>query len=138
MPRFVEVIALNAARHFTLWTVLRMWIVAIAWMYVAIMMTLAEATSPQGTVLGALITFFLYGVGPIALVMYLLGAPGRRKALRAKEASERAEYLATQTRSQTQAGGVALQPDSAATKSEQADAGRLSPGHAIPPEGKEP
>ena len=28
-----------------------MWIVAIAWIYVALMMALAEATSPQGTVL---------------------------------------------------------------------------------------
>jgi hypothetical protein len=32
-----------------------MWIVAIAWMYVALMMALAEATSTQGSVLGAII-----------------------------------------------------------------------------------
>ena len=58
-----------------------MWIVAIAWMYVTLMMALAEATSPQGTVLGAIFTFLLYGVGPLALVLYLLGAPARRKAI---------------------------------------------------------
>lgn len=58
-----------------------MWIVAIAWMYVTLMMALAEATSPQGTVLGAVFTFLLYGLGPLALVLYLLGAPARRKAI---------------------------------------------------------
>lgn len=57
-----------------------MWIVAIAWMYVTLMMALAEATNPQGSVLGAVFTFLLYGVGPLALVLYLLGAPARRKA----------------------------------------------------------
>ena len=31
-----------------------MYLVAIAWLYVALMMALAEATSTQGTVLGAL------------------------------------------------------------------------------------
>lgn len=58
-----------------------MWIVAIAWMYVTLMMALAEATSPQGTVLGAIFTFLMYGLGPLALVLYLMGAPARRKAL---------------------------------------------------------
>ena len=33
-----------------------MWIVAIAWMYVALMMALAETTSTQGSNLGAIIT----------------------------------------------------------------------------------
>jgi hypothetical protein len=45
----------------------------------------AEATSSQGTVLGAVITFLLYGVAPVSLVMYLLGTPARRRALRARE-----------------------------------------------------
>lgn len=66
-----------------------MWIVAIAWMYIATMMALAEGTNPQGTWLGATITFFLYGLAPLSLVMYLLGAPGRRKAIRAREQAER-------------------------------------------------
>lgn len=62
-----------------------MWIVAIAWMYVALMMALAEATNPQGTVLGAIVTFLFYGVGPLALVMYLLGTPQRRARRRQAE-----------------------------------------------------
>lgn len=68
-----------------------MWIVAIAWMFVVLLMTVAEAVSPIGSVLGAIVTFFLYGVGPLALVMYLLGTPMRRQARRAKEAAEDAK-----------------------------------------------
>lgn len=41
-----------------MWT----WIVALAWMYVVSLMTLAEATDPQGSVLGAVITFLFYGL----------------------------------------------------------------------------
>ncbi len=64
-----------------------MYLVAIAWLYVALMMAVAEAASPVGSVLGAGITFVLYGLMPIALVMYLLGTPGRRRARRAREAA---------------------------------------------------
>ncbi len=65
-----------------------MHLVLIAWIYVALMMGVAEATHPQGTVLGAILTFFLYGVGPAALAVYLMGAPGRRRAIKAREAAE--------------------------------------------------
>ena len=40
-----------------------MYLVAIAWMYVALMMAIAEATHANGSLLGAIITFLLYGVG---------------------------------------------------------------------------
>lgn len=65
-----------------------MYLVAIAWLYVALMMALAEATSSQGTVLGAIVTFVLYGALPISIVMYLLGTPSRRAARRRAEAAE--------------------------------------------------
>ncbi len=65
-----------------------MYLIVIAWMYVVLMMSVAEATHPAGTLLGAIMTFFLYGVGPVALVVYLLGSPGRRKAIKAREAAE--------------------------------------------------
>jgi hypothetical protein len=65
-----------------------MYIVPIAWLYVAIMMAVAEANHPTGTLLGAVITFVLYGVGPVALMVYLMGAPARRRAIKAKEAEE--------------------------------------------------
>jgi hypothetical protein len=66
-----------------------MHLVVIAWLYVALMMAVAEATNTNGTVLGAVFTFLLYGLAPVALVVYLMGAPGRRRAIRAREAAER-------------------------------------------------
>ena len=66
-----------------------MHIVPIAWMFVVLLMTVAEATSTQGTLLGAFFTFVLYGVIPLAIVMYLLGTPARWRARRRAEAAER-------------------------------------------------
>jgi hypothetical protein len=57
-----------------------MYLVAIAWVYVVLMMAIVEALSPQGTVLGAMFTFALYGLLPLGIVMYLLGTPLRRRA----------------------------------------------------------
>lgn len=65
-----------------------MYLIVIAWMYVVLMMSVAEATHPAGTLLGALVTFVLYGVGPLALVVYLMRAPARRKAIKAREAAD--------------------------------------------------
>jgi hypothetical protein len=65
-----------------------MYLIVIAWMYVVLMMSVAEATHPTGTVLGALMTFVLYGVGPLALVVYLMRTPARRRAIKAREAAE--------------------------------------------------
>ena len=38
-----------------------MHLIAIAWLYVVLMMALAEALSSQGSVLGAVITLIFYG-----------------------------------------------------------------------------
>lgn len=65
-----------------------MYIVAVAWLYVTLMMALAEATNPNGTVLGAVFTFLLYGALPLSIVMYLMGTPMRRRARRIREADE--------------------------------------------------
>lgn len=64
-----------------------MYLVPLAWLYVVLMMSVAEATNTNGTVLGAVITFVLYGVIPIALVMYILGTPARKRAIRERQAS---------------------------------------------------
>ncbi|TSE38311.1 hypothetical protein Tfont_00139 [Tepidimonas fonticaldi] len=64
-----------------------MYLVLLAWGYVVVMMSIAEALSPQGTVLGAFFTLLLYGVGPMALAVYLMGTPLRRKARRRQEAA---------------------------------------------------
>jgi hypothetical protein len=71
-----------------------MYLVVIAWIYVVLMMSVAEATNTNGTLLGAVVTFFLYGVGPAALVAYLMGTPARKKAIKKREAEERAAHLA--------------------------------------------
>jgi membrane protein implicated in regulation of membrane protease activity len=65
-----------------------MHIVPIAWMFVVLLMTVAEATSTQGTLLGAFFTFVLYGLLPLSILMYVLGTPGRKRARRRAEAAE--------------------------------------------------
>ena len=65
-----------------------MYLIAIAWIYVALMMSIAEATNTTGTVLGALITFVLYGALPLALVLYLMRTPARRRATKVREKAE--------------------------------------------------
>jgi len=65
-----------------------MYIVPIAWLYVAVMMSVAEATATNGSILGAIITFVLYGLLPVGLILYFMGAPGRKRAIRARDAAE--------------------------------------------------
>ena len=88
------------------------YLVVIAWFYVALTMSLAEAFSSQGSVLGAIVTLFLYGIGPIALVVYLMRTPSRRKARKAQE----------QQKQQQEVPAPLLQPD----------AGRHAPGGTEP------
>ena len=71
-----------------------MYIVPIAWLYVALMMSVAEATNSNGTVLGAIVTCVLYGLLPMGLMLYIMGTPARKRALRARQELERAEFEA--------------------------------------------
>jgi membrane protein implicated in regulation of membrane protease activity len=64
-----------------------MYLIAIGWLYVALMMAAAEATHARGSVLGAILTFFLYGVAPVSLVIYLIGRPGRKRTRQQREAA---------------------------------------------------
>jgi mannose/fructose/N-acetylgalactosamine-specific phosphotransferase system component IID len=65
-----------------------MYLIPIAWLYVTLMMAVAEATNTNGTVLGALVTFVLYGLLPIGLLLYFMGTPARKRARLAAEAQE--------------------------------------------------
>jgi membrane protein implicated in regulation of membrane protease activity len=65
-----------------------MYLVAIGWMFVVVCMAGAEAMSPVGSLLGAFFTLLLYGVLPLSVVLYVMGAPGRRRARKAAEAAE--------------------------------------------------
>ena len=62
-----------------------MYIVAIAWIYVALMMSVAEATNTNGTVLGGIVTFILYGILPTSIIIYIMDAPRRRRNRLARE-----------------------------------------------------
>ena len=68
-----------------------MYLVAIAWMFVVVLMAITEAVSPIGTVLGAFVTLLLYGLLPLSIVLYLMGAPMRRRARLARERESAAE-----------------------------------------------
>jgi len=63
-------------------------VVAIGWGYVVLMMVLAEALGPSGSVLGALVTLLLYGVLPMGIVLYIGGTRARARARRAREAAD--------------------------------------------------
>lgn len=63
-----------------------MYLVAIGWMFVVLCMAAAEAMSPVGSVLGAFFTLVLYGLLPLSVVLYVMGAPARRRARKAAEA----------------------------------------------------
>jgi hypothetical protein len=71
-----------------------MYLVPIAWIYVVLMMSVAEATNTTGTVLGAIFTFVIYGLMPVALILYFMGTPGRKRAIRARELAEREAAMA--------------------------------------------
>jgi hypothetical protein len=51
-----------------------MYIVAIAWIYVVLMMSITEQSLIAG-----IMTFLLYGVFPLALILYLMGTPQRKR-----------------------------------------------------------
>ena len=102
-------------------------LIAIGWIYVALMMAVAEATSPVGSVLGAVITFVFYGVGPVALLLYILGTPMRKKLRKQREAEELAAWQAAQQ----------AHP-SAAPASDAPDAGGQAAADAVAPVRKEP
>ncbi|MDP5008123.1 MAG: hypothetical protein NWQ13_03825, partial [Glaciimonas sp.] len=51
-----------------------MYIVAIAWIYVVLMMSITERSATAGVM-----TFLLYGVFPLTIVLYLMGTPQRKR-----------------------------------------------------------
>lgn len=51
-----------------------MYIVAIGWLWVVLMMAVTETSVTAG-----LLTFFFYGLAPLALFLWLVGTPARRR-----------------------------------------------------------
>jgi hypothetical protein len=66
-----------------------MYLVAMAWLYVVVLMAIAEGVSDGGTWLGAAITFLLYGALPLGIALYLLATPSRRRAETATSIAQR-------------------------------------------------
>jgi len=99
-----------------------MYIVIIAWLYVTLMMAVAEATNTTGTVLGAVFTFLLYGVLPLSLVVYLMNTPARRRVLKEREA---------QAREAARRAAAEAAPGAAASLAP--DAGGETPADAVAP-----
>ena len=88
-----------------------MYLIVIAWFYVTVMMALAEAASPQGSILGALVTFTLYGLLPMAIVIYILGTPARKRKLKAQREAEQRAWDEAQAQQQAKAPLVSGLPD---------------------------
>ena len=59
-----------------------MLIIVLAWLYVLGMMAFALAVEPGGSMVGAIVTFLIYGFGPPALLLYLWGWRRRRQLKR--------------------------------------------------------
>ncbi|WP_312409081.1 hypothetical protein [Comamonas sp.] len=63
-----------------------MYLIAIAWLYVVVLMAVVEAASPQGSLLGAIFTLLLYGALPLGLLLFIAGTPARRRMRHRAEA----------------------------------------------------
>ena len=51
-----------------------MYIVAIGWLFVVLMVALTETSFTAG-----ILSFFFYGLAPLALFLWLVGTPARRR-----------------------------------------------------------
>lgn len=67
-----------------------MYIVAIAWLYVVLMMSLTEQSWVAG-----ISTFVLYGAAPLALFLWIVGHPARKRRRQAQEQAEHKANAAT-------------------------------------------
>ena len=57
-----------------------MYVIAIGWLYVTLLMAATEANLTAG-----ILTFILYGAAPLALLLWLFGTPQRRRKRLARE-----------------------------------------------------
>ena len=99
-----------------------MHLIALAWMYVVAMAALAEAISPHGSVLGATLTLLGWGVLPLAVVLYIVGTPARKRARARTEAAPAADEAT---------------PDGGVPRSASPDGGGHAAGAAVAPKREE-
>jgi bacteriorhodopsin len=65
-----------------------MYIIVIAWIYVVFMMAITETS-----VVAGIMTFLLYGVLPVAILVYLMDSGRRRRKRKAQEMQRREEAI---------------------------------------------
>ncbi|MFN3987776.1 MAG: hypothetical protein ACK4KV_19965 [Rhodocyclaceae bacterium] len=63
-----------------------MYLIAIAWLYVVIIVSVAD-----DTVVGGVLTFVFWGLGPLALFLWIFGTPHRRRRMARAEREQAAE-----------------------------------------------
>lgn len=65
-----------------------MYVIAIAWLYVALL----AAAAANDSIVGGALTFAFFGLGPLALFLWIFGSPSRRRrAAQANGLNDRTE-----------------------------------------------
>lgn len=99
-----------------------MHIAAVGWLYVTLMMAITEET-----VVAGIMTFFLYGVLPTLIILYISGS-GQRRRRREQETQER---LAAMQARQAATAGVTTQ-ETRVDPAVPASAGSVASGRTDP------
>jgi hypothetical protein len=61
-----------------------MYIIAIGWIYVTLLMAVTETNITAG-----ILTFVVYGLAPLSLILWLLGTPMRRRRKPPEDTTEK-------------------------------------------------
>lgn len=56
-------------------------VVAVGWLYVVVLMAVAAVAGPQGSWLQGLLVLVFLGICPLAVVLYILATPARKRRL---------------------------------------------------------
>ena len=67
-------------------------LVVIAWLYVTLMMAVAEASAINGSLLGGIITFVLYGLLPVSIIVYIFSTPVRKRMRKMREEQSQRQW----------------------------------------------
>jgi hypothetical protein len=71
-----------------------LYLIAIAWVYVVLMMSLAESS-----VIAGIMTFIFYCIIPLGLVLYILSSPARKRQRKMEEDAQRKISSSTPSKS---------------------------------------
>ena len=96
-----------------------MYVIAIAWLYVTLLMAATETNITAG-----ILTFVFYGLAPLSLFLWLFGTPERR---RRSAARERAAARTASMMTDEMVDEVVPADDRADAKKDQGDLGDRSP-----------